>query len=183
MNVLYAIWASSVAGAILFFVAGALAARASGAPARTPQPEPEGPPAPPGEGNPTLRTRSLELIAREIGRKEGIRAAAFADELGLPIAGFGDQQEGLAAFCGLSLEVATKVARILPIGTVRRITLETEHATLTACAHGGDTITLATLSHGTGLSLDPLTRALDEAAGTIRRDREEPYEDTRGDQP
>lgn len=110
----------------------------------------------------------LDSIVRGVARSEGVRTATIADEQGFPIAGFGDEQDGLAAFAGFLWEVGSKARSLLPVGGVRRITLETEHGTtVSACplASPNVRIILATLTVGPGLETSRMTQALSQAAG------------------
>jgi predicted regulator of Ras-like GTPase activity (Roadblock/LC7/MglB family) len=83
-----------------------------------------GTPSPQGTGG------ALEKLLEPLANRAGLRAAAFADELGLPIVGLGEHSHGLAAFAGLADELAEKASSFLPVGPVRRIEIEGDHRLL-----------------------------------------------------
>jgi predicted regulator of Ras-like GTPase activity (Roadblock/LC7/MglB family) len=98
--------------------------RARGLVADRPRFRARGTPSPQGTG------QALEKLLEPLASRAGLRAAAFADELGLPIVGLGEHSHGLAAFAGLADELAEKASSFLPVGSVRRIEIEGDHRLL-----------------------------------------------------
>lgn len=98
------------------------------------QPEQPGP-----EPTETLEGSAFGRLAQAVARTASARSAAVADDLGFVIAGLGTEQEGLAALSSLLGEVEQRAAQLLPVGPLRRVTLE--------------------LEHGAGVSVCPITRA------------------------
>lgn len=112
----------------------------------------------------------LDESIKSIARRPGHRSVVVADELGFPIVGFGDDQEPLAALCGVINEVDTRARQLLETGPARRVTLETEKGlTISACSgtYEGVPLTLATTTDGPSLDTHALRSALDEFRKTL----------------
>lgn len=111
--------------------------------------------------------RSFDGIVRGVAARDGVRCVAIADEQSLTIAGWGENQEGLAALSGALLESAARVQSLLPIGKISRITLETEAGTAVGSfplVMGGVEMVLATLSNGPAPASGELRRVFEEVA-------------------
>jgi predicted regulator of Ras-like GTPase activity (Roadblock/LC7/MglB family) len=183
------IWLASSIGAILFFVAGLLAARRRALRERdellgrvaqltseleaartTIIPPPARAPRPPSQGAIPSTEQALDGVLRNLAATRGVRSAVLADELGLVIAGVGEDHNSLAGFGALLGGVATKAREFLPLGTFKRIELEDEHhATISAsplALHDGS-IMLVTLTAGPAPSSVQVTRVLEDAASVI----------------
>ena len=129
--------------------------------------------APLDDGDP----RSLDAAIRAIASAVGNQATVVADDLGFPIVGFGQYQEHLAALCGILGDLHERARGLLPLGLVRRITLETEHGVTVSACSGEDedlNITLATLTAGPGLETSELRRALLEVTHALRAGEHRP---------
>jgi predicted regulator of Ras-like GTPase activity (Roadblock/LC7/MglB family) len=109
------------------------------------------------------------LLARL--RNRSVRAIALADELGLPIVGIGDDNASLAAFASYVTDVGRKTREFLPLGPLRRVTVEDENdSTVTTCAlAAGDAhLALITLTVGPGPSARQMGDVLRAAASMMR---------------
>ncbi len=114
--------------------------------------------------------RTLEAIMRPLAGATGHRSSVVADELGFPIGGSGEQQEPLAALCGLLIELQERVGYLLPLGSIKRVTLEGDGGlTVSACTINEDEvhIALATLTEGPGLPTPLLRRVVFDAANAL----------------
>ena len=119
---------------------------------------------PPGEA------RTLDALVANLARAESARGVVLADGQGFPIAGAGPDQEALAALSQLLLDAGRRARHLLPLGPVRRVTLDTEPgATVAVCpltlAHLD--LALATSTHGSPPDRARLERTLIQAAGLI----------------
>ncbi len=97
---------------------------------------------------------------------------AIADELGFTIAGVGSEQEGLAALSGLLGELEGRAQMLLPVGAIRRITLEMDHgAGVSICpiARSDTRIALATLTVGPRPDTVSLAGAIEKAGELLFR--------------
>jgi hypothetical protein len=104
-------------------------------------------------------------------RGKSMRAIALADDLGLPIVGLGDDTSSLAAFAGYMTDIGRKARDFLPLGSLRRVTIEDQNdGTITACplAAGDSHIALVTLTLGPGPSARQMGDVLRSAASMIR---------------
>lgn len=130
-----------------------------------PESAPELPPAPSSPG-------AFEKIVHELARTASVRAVAIADELGFTIAGVGSEQEGLAALAGLLGEIERRAQLLLPVGSVRRITLEMDHgAGVSVCpvARAETRIAVATLTVGPRPETVSLSGAIEKAGELLFR--------------
>ena len=98
------------------------------------------------------------------------------------IVGFGDEQEALAALCGLFADVERRAASLLSIEGLSGVSLQTIAGdTITACLRELEddvVLTLATYASGPGITTSELGHALDRfrhalAAGTHRAPHQE----------
>jgi hypothetical protein len=176
MTPLVLLWIASAAGALFFFAAGYLVAR------RRPRAVVlEDPPAPPArfvteplhleirEARYTSESLGALLVALQ-GRCEA-RAVALSDDLGLPIVGFGEDVSSLAAFAGYMGDIGKRAGDFLPLGPVRRVTVEDDTgATITACPFdaGPSRIALVALTAGPGPSPGQVSEVLRSAASMIQ---------------
>jgi hypothetical protein len=132
-------WMLSILGASLFFCVGFFTARAV-----QPRPIEE-----PELGEVPTQPGAFDAIVLDVQKRSGARSVAIADDLGLPIAGVGLEQEGLAALAGLLGELEHRARLLLPVGAFRRVTLELDHgAGVTVCplSRSEARIALATLT-------------------------------------
>jgi hypothetical protein len=109
------------------------------------------------------------LLARLRGKS--MRAIALADEQGLPIVGLGDDISPLAAFAGYVTDIGRKARAFLPMGPLRRVTVEDENESIvTACplVAGDGHIALVTLTAGPGPSARQMGDVLRSAVSMIR---------------
>ena len=119
------------------------------------------------DGKPTL-----EGAIADVSSGGGHRSTVVADDLGFPVVGHGDHQEPLAALCGVLGDVRQRAKGLLPIGRVRRITLETEHGvTVSACSQDEAdlNLTLATVTAGPAKETPALLQALVNVTYALRR--------------
>lgn len=126
--------------------------------------------APPTLERPRDTHPTLEATMRPLASSTGHRSSVVADELGFPIGGSGEQQEPLAALCGLLIELQERMGYLLPVGPVRRVTLEGGGGlTVSACTINKDEvhISLATLTEGPGLPTPLLRGILSDAAAAL----------------
>lgn len=117
----------------------------------------------------TNSTRDYDGIVSRVAASDGVRSVSLADEQGLPIAGHGENQDGLAALSGVLLESAAKAKKLVRLGQVMRFHVETEAGTSVDAfpmAVGGNEIVLATLSVGPGPDEGELRRVLMDERGT-----------------
>jgi hypothetical protein len=135
------------------------------------------PPRPPRPASSPLRAAHQRSTSEQLSvllsrlRSRGTRAIALADEVGLPIVGIGDDSGSLAAFAGYVTDVGRKTREFLPLGPLRRVTVEDENdSTVTTCAlAAGDAhIALITLTVGPGPSARQMGDVLRAAAGMMR---------------
>jgi len=121
-------------------------------------------------GDPRSTAEQLSgLLARLRGKS--MRAIALADDIGLPIVGLGDDLSSLAAFAGYVTDIGRKSRDFLPMGALRRVTIEDENeGTVTACplTAGDAHIALITLTIGPGPSARQMGDVLRSAASMIR---------------
>jgi predicted regulator of Ras-like GTPase activity (Roadblock/LC7/MglB family) len=113
--------------------------------------------------------RDYDGIVSRMAASDGVRSVSLADEQGLPIAGHGENQDGLAALSGVLLESAAKAKQLVRLGHVMRVHVETEAGTTVDAfpvAVGGNEIVLATLSVGPGPNESELRRVLLNERGT-----------------
>jgi predicted regulator of Ras-like GTPase activity (Roadblock/LC7/MglB family) len=112
----------------------------------------------------------LQSLLENIGGTEGVHSVAFADDLGLPIAGSGDHTESLAAFAGYIEDIANKSQKFLPMGKLRRITVEDINGEIvSACPMetGHSRIALVTLTVAPGPTTGNMTQLLQAAANIL----------------
>ena len=139
--------------------------------AASPPPRPSRPSASPlrPTGDPRSTSAQLSgLLARVRGKS--MRAIALADDLGLPIVGLGDDTTSLAAFAGYVTDIGRKAREFLPLGPLRRVTVEDENeAIVTTCplVTGDAHIALVTLTVGAGPSARQMGDVLRSAARMI----------------
>ena len=127
-----------------------------------------------GAPAPNIELSSLEGAIEALASADGHRVTVVADELGFPVVGLGTHQEHLAALCGVINDVQRRARTIMPLGQVRRITLETEHAvTVSACSEedADPPLTLATVATGPGTETSALRQTLANVTAALRRDR------------
>jgi len=186
MTPLVLLWIASAAGALFFFAAGYLVAR-SRAPARTRAVDLE--PEIQIEIDPDFTPRAMtgeplhieiegrytsEALAALLSALQGrcdARAVALSDDLGLPIVGFGEDVSSLAAFAGYVGDIGKRAGDFLPLGPVRRVTVEDDKgATITACPFdtGASRIALVALTTGPGPSPGQCSEVLRSAASMIQ---------------
>jgi hypothetical protein len=178
MTPLVLLWIASAAGALFFFAAGYLVARSRASePMFEREPERRLPRATTGEplhleiseGGYTSESLTALLAALQ-GRCEA-RAVALSDDLGLPIVGFGEDVSSLAAFAGYVGDIGKRAGDFLPLGPVRRVTVEDDKgATITACPFdaGASRIALVALTAGPGPSPGQCSEVLRSAASMIQ---------------
>jgi len=121
-------------------------------------------------GDPRSTSEQLSGLLSRL-RGKSMRAIALADDLGLPIVGLGDDTASLAAFAGYVTDIGRKARDFLPLGPLRRVTLEDENdATVTTCplAEGDARIALVTLTVGAGPSARQMGDVLRSAVRMIR---------------
>lgn len=121
---------------------------------------------------------SVEAAIVQVARTDGHRATVVADEMGFLVGGFGEYQEPLAALCSIIADVHRRASALLPLGSIRRTTLETElGVTVSACSSKEPdvNIMLATLTVGDALQTSQLRQILREVSDTLRR--REPAQD------
>jgi hypothetical protein len=163
MSTLHLFWIASFAGAILFFVGGYFAGRA-----RRPLVAETASSPSPSVFVPEVATRDYEGLVSRIAANTGAQCVALADEQGFTIAGRGENQDGLAALSGVLLESAAKAHKLVKLGNVRRINVESEAGTAINAypvAVGGNEVILATLTVGGGPDENELRRALQAEKG------------------
>ena len=183
MTPMLLLWISAIAGAALFFAAGFLVARrrvgdlqAELRALRGPVPVVAPPPmrvvsaAPRADGQ-RYTSDSLSALLDRLQASRGMCAVALSDDLGLPIVGAGEDISSLAAFAGYIGDIGRKAGDFLPLGRVRRVTIEDEHdTTVTACPFeaGPARIALVALSRGPGPSPRQVSEVLQSAASMIQ---------------
>jgi hypothetical protein len=180
MTTLHWFWIASAAGALFFFAAGYFLARR-----RAPEVELElgpvrqnPPPLPirirtpdPADGHNTSESLAALLDGLQSGGRCDVRAVALSDDLGLPIVGVGDDVSSLAAFAGYMGDIGKRAGDFLPLGPVRRVTVEDESgATITACPFdaGAARIALVALTAGPGPTPRQVSEVLRSAASMIQ---------------
>jgi hypothetical protein len=97
--------------------------------------------------------QALDALLQRLATAPGMRSAALADELGLPVMGLGEHTNQLAAFAGLMEDATRKAREFLPLGPVRRISLEDEsRLTVSTCplSSSDTSLALVTLTVGPG---------------------------------
>jgi hypothetical protein len=174
MTPLVLLWIASAAGALFFFAAGFLLARRNPAPqpaasALEPRPATEPLPLDIGEGRYTSESLAALLAALQVRCQ--VRGVALSDDLGLPIVGLGEDVSSLAAFAGYMGDIGRRAGDFLPLGPVRRVTVEDESgATITACPFdaGPSRIALVALTAGPGPSPRQVREVLRSAASMIQ---------------
>lgn len=165
MSSLQIFWVMSIVAAGLFFAGGYYVARWR-------EGEKEVVPVPVEVQSERLRanaSRDYDGIVSRVAASGGVRSVSLADEQGLPIAGRGENQDGLAALSGVLLESAAKAKKLVRLGQVMRVHVETEAGTTIDAfpvAMGGNEIVLATLSVGPGPNTGELKRALMDERGS-----------------
>jgi len=181
MTPIQMLWIASAAGAVLFFTAGFLFARRRTAALQAELDALRGRRSPP----PAMRVVSQpsrapgerytsDSLTALIGRLHGqrsVQAIALSDEMGLPIVGAGEDISSLAAFAGYIGDIGRKAGDFLPLGRVRRVTVEDEHdTTVAACPFeaGPSRIALVALSRGPGPSPRQVSEVLRSAASMIQ---------------
>ncbi len=188
MTPLVLLWIASGAGALFFFAAGYLVAR-SRAPARARMATSDLEPDIEIDIEPEIRPRAAtsealhieiegrytsEALAALLAALQGrcdARAVALSDDLGLPIVGFGEDVSSLAAFAGYVGDIGKRAGDFLPLGPVRRVTVEDDQgATITACPFdtGASRIALVALTAGPGPSPGQCSEVLRSAASMIQ---------------
>lgn len=113
---------------------------------------------------------TLEAAVWPLASQKNARTTVVADHLGLPIVGYGEHQEALAALCGLLVELDRNAQRLLPLTNITGITLQADHgAAVSVCRwrHTDDTLTLATLTAGPGPDAGRLESVLGQVARTL----------------
>jgi predicted regulator of Ras-like GTPase activity (Roadblock/LC7/MglB family) len=114
-------------------------------------------------------SRDYDGIVSRFAERGDVRCVSLADIQGLPIAGRGENQDGLAALSGVLLESAARAGKLVPMGTVMRIHVESEAGTTINAypvAVGGNEVVLATLTEGPGPDEGELRRVLEGERGT-----------------
>lgn len=179
MTPLVLLWIASAAGALFFFAAGFMLARRRPAEPAAIAPEPreaaerrptsELLPLEIGEGRYT--SESLAALLAALQMRCQVRGLALSDDLGLPIVGLGEDVSNLAAFAGYMGDIGRRAGDFLPLGPVRRVTVEDESgATITACPFdaGAARIALVALTSGPGPSPGHVREVLRSAASMIQ---------------
>jgi hypothetical protein len=121
-------------------------------------------------GDPRSTSEQLSVLLSRL-RGKSMRTIALADDLGLPIVGLGDDISQLAAFAGYVTEIGRRARDFLPIGALRRVTIEDENeGTVTACplSAGDSQIALVALTVGPGPSARQMGDVLRSAVSMIR---------------
>ncbi|MEL6187244.1 MAG: hypothetical protein AAFU79_21675 [Myxococcota bacterium] len=127
------------------------------------------------------RSSSLDGPIEILSHQPGHEGIVVADEQGFPIVGFGNEQEQLAALCGVVHELDLKARNLLKVGSTERVSMETQSGlTISACSidFEGSSLTLATTTKGPGLETAELRSALETFRNTLlegdyRKDRQE----------
>ncbi len=175
MTPLVLLWIASAAGALFFFAAGfMLARRRPRAAVDRAAPRPRAGTEMPlavdlGEARYTSESLAALLAALQ-GRCQ-VRGLALSDDLGLPIVGLGEDVSSLAAFAGYMGDIGRRAGDFLPLGPVRRVTVEDDSgATITACPFeaGPSRIALVALTSGPGPSPGQVSEVLRSAASMIQ---------------
>ncbi len=125
----------------------------------------EAPPKPLLKARPENFGQSLQSILDRLSEAEYTRAAVVADELGLVVAGVGNQADAMAGAGALFADLETRLQPILSLGTVERLTLSgVDDLTLTVQPFqvATDKLVLATLSVGPGPKKDTVEKLLRE---------------------
>jgi predicted regulator of Ras-like GTPase activity (Roadblock/LC7/MglB family) len=157
---LYVFWIASILAAAAFFAAGYWTAKW-----RRPAPRASLS----AKKLSSIAGRDYDGIVSKVAATDGVRCVALADEQGLTIAGRGDDQDGLAALSGVLFESAVKAKKLVAMGSVMRIHVETDGGTAVNAypvAVGGNEIILATLTVGPGADDRELRRVLQQNGGT-----------------
>jgi hypothetical protein len=176
MTPLVLLWIASAAGALFFFAAGFLLARrrprevlhhARSEPRRAVTE----PPLAIDLGEARYTSESLAALLAALKGRCQVRAVALSDDLGLPIVGLGEDVSSLAAFAGYMGDIGRRAGDFLPLGPVRRVTVEDDSgATITACPFeaGPSRIALVALTTGPGPSPGQVSEVLRSAASMIQ---------------
>lgn len=177
MTALVLLWIASAAGAMFFFAAGFLLARRRPREvARAAAPDPRRravtePPLAVDLGGTRYTSESLAALLAALQGRCQVRAVALSDDLGLPIVGLGEDVSSLAAFAGYMGDIGRRAGDFLPLGPVRRVTVEDDAgATITACPFqaGPSRIALVALTSGPGPSPGQVSEVLRSAASMIQ---------------
>ncbi|MBW2734398.1 MAG: hypothetical protein JRH20_18580, partial [Deltaproteobacteria bacterium] len=70
---------------------------------------------------------ALQRMLGRLTSEHAARAAVLADELGLVVAGLGEDADAMAAVSALFTEINAKIRGVLPLGTLRQLTLTDEN--------------------------------------------------------
>ena len=176
MTPLVLLWIASAAGALFFFAAGFLLARRRPREsvhqyAAAPRRAVTEPPLAIDLGDARYTSESLAALLAALQGRCQVRAVALSDDLGLPIVGFGEDVSSLAAFAGYMGDIGRRAGDFLPLGPVRRVTVEDDSgATITACPFeaGPSRIALVALTSGPGPSPGQVSEVLRSAASMIQ---------------
>ena len=176
MTPLVLLWIASAAGALFFFAAGFLLARrrpreSAHQYAALPRRAVTEPPLAIDLGDARYTSESLAALLAALQGRCKVRAVALSDDLGLPIVGFGEDVSSLAAFAGYMNDIGRRAGDFLPLGPVRRVTVEDDSgATITACPFeaGPSRIALVALTSGPGPSPGQVSEVLRSAASMIQ---------------
>jgi hypothetical protein len=174
MTPIVLLWIASAAGALFFFAAGYMLARRRPRERALRDGIERGEAAEPlmidlGESRYTSESLAALLAALQ-GRCQ-VRGLALSDDMGLPIVGLGEDVSSLAAFAGYMGDIGRRAGDFLPLGPVRRVTVEDDSgATITACPFqaGPSRIALVALTSGPGPSPGQVSEVLRSAASMIQ---------------
>lgn len=113
----------------------------------------------------SARQHGFQDVLSRLENTRGVTSGVLVDDLGLPIAAFGESSDALAGYTGFLMQIARKATEYLPLDGVCRITVEDgSHATLSCCSIPGTPILLATMtSGGPGPEAKRMLELLDEA--------------------
>ncbi len=174
MTPLVLLWIASAAGALFFFAAGFMLARRRPRRGSLRDGIESGETAEPlavDLGDARYTSESLAALLAALPGRCQVRALALSDDLGLPIVGLGDDVSSLAAFAGYMGDIGRRAGDFLPLGPVRRVTVEDDSgATITACPFqaGPSRIALVALTSGPGPSPGQVSEVLRSAASMIQ---------------
>jgi hypothetical protein len=176
MTPLVLLWIASAAGALFFFAAGFLLARRRPREVAyrdpiAPRRAATEPPLAIDLGESRYTSESLSALLTALKGRCHVRAVALSDDLGLPIVGLGEDVSSLAAFAGYMGDIGRRAGDFLPLGPVRRVTIEDDSgATITACPFeaGPSRIALIALTSGPGPSPGQVSEVLRSAASMIQ---------------
>ncbi|HEY8145397.1 MAG TPA: hypothetical protein VIG06_22095 [Kofleriaceae bacterium] len=174
MTPLVLLWIASAAGALFFFAAGFMLARRRPREGALRDAIERGDTAEPlaiDLGDSRYTSESLAALLAALQVRCQVRGLALSDDLGLPIVGVGEDVSSLAAFAGYMGDIGRRAGDFLPLGPVRRVTVEDDSgATITACPFqaGPSRIALVALTSGPGPSPGQVSEVLRSAASMIQ---------------